>query len=185
MQWITYDGEEPIEPVLDILSLDDDVRNELLQLSHEIMGDVAMFCNSYPSIDVAFDVQDLDDVATGEPVEMIVTLERDIDEDDMDEDKRLGVVSAPLFPKEKKEGWWIVVGDTQTNTLFSLKCVTLQTSQKVKLEFLAPEEAGDYNLTLFCMSDSYLGCDQELSVPLNVAVGGDSDSDENDSDSDE
>ena len=47
------------------------------------------FCNSYPSIDVPFDVQDLDDVATGKPVEIIVTLERDIDEDDMDEDKKL------------------------------------------------------------------------------------------------
>ena len=181
-----YDGEEPIESVLDILSLDDDVRNDLLQLSDEKMGDVAMFCNSYPSIDVAFEVHDPDDVATGEPVEITVTLERDIDEDDMDEDEELGIVSAPLFPKEKKEGWWIVVGDTQTNTLFSLKRVSLQASQKVKLEFLAPEEAGDYNLTLFCMSDSYLGCDQELSVPLNVAVGGDSDSgSDDDSDSDE
>ena len=39
------------------------------------------------------------------------------------------------------------------------------------LEFMAPEEPGDYNLTLFCMSDSYLGCDQEYSVPISVAVG--------------
>ena len=45
------------------------------------------------------------------------------------------------------------------------------------LEFLAPEEAGDYDLTLFCMSDSYLGCDQEYSIPLSVAVG-ESDDDE-------
>ena len=36
---------------------------------------------------------------------------------------------------------------------------------------MAPEEPGDYNLTLFCMSDSYLGCDQEYSVPISVAVG--------------
>ena len=49
---------------------------------------------------------------------------------------------------------------------------------------MAPDEAGDYNLTLFCMSDSYLGCDQEYSIPLSVAVG-DSDSEEDESDSGE
>ena len=42
-------AKNPIEWVLDILLLDDDVRNDLLQLSDEKMGDVAMFCNSYLS----------------------------------------------------------------------------------------------------------------------------------------
>ena len=45
---------------------------------------------------------------------------------------------------------------------------------------MAPDEPGDYNLTLFCMSDSYLGCDQEYSVPISVAVG-ESDDDESSS----
>ena len=49
---------------------------------------------------------------------------------------------------------------------------------------MAPEEAGDYNLTLFCMSDSYLGCDQEYEVPISVAVG-ESDDDDDDSSSEE
>ena len=95
------------------------------------------------------------------------------EEMDEEEVKQLGVVSAPLFPKEKREGWWIVVGDTTSNTLHALKRVNLVQRQKAVLEFLAPEEAGDYNLTLFCMSDSYLGCDQEYSVPLSVAAGDD------------
>ena len=178
-----YDGEEPIESPLDILSLDDDVRNDLLRLPDEKMADVAVFCNSYPNVDVSFEVQDPDDVTAGDPVEVIVTLERDIDEEEMDEDElsQLGVVSAPLYPKEKKEGWWVVVGDTSTNTLQSLKRISLSRTQKVKLEFMAPEEAGDYDLTLFCMSDSYLGCDQEYSMPLSVAVA-DSDSEEDDDD---
>ena len=53
------------------------------------------------------------------------------------------------------------------------------------LEFLAPEEAGDYDLTLFCMSDSYLGCDQEYSVSLSVAAGDDSESDDDDNEEEE
>ena len=63
--------------------------------------------------------------------------------------------------------------------LFALKRVNLLQKQRIALEFLAPEEPGDYNLSLFCMSDSYLGCDQEYSVPLSVAVG-ESDASESD-----
>jgi pre-mRNA-splicing helicase BRR2 len=170
-----YQGEEPIESVFDILTLDDDVRNDLLRLPDEKMADVAVFCNNYPTVDVSFDVQDPDDVTAGDPVQIAVNLEREVDEDDMDEEEmsQVGIVSAPLFPGEKREGWWVVVGDTSTNTLYSLKRVNLHLKQKVSLEFLGPEEAGDYNLTLFVMSDSYLGCDQEYSVPLSVAVGDD------------
>jgi len=168
-----HDGDEPIEAVFDILTLDDEVRNDLLRLPDEKMADVAVFCNNYPNIDVTFNVQDADDVVASDPVQVVVKLEREIDEDDMEEDEinQLGVVSAPLYPKDKREGWWVVIGDTKTNSLFSLKRVSLHKTQKVTLEFMAPDEPGDYNLTLFCMSDSYLGCDQEYSVPLNVAVG--------------
>jgi len=178
-----FKGDEPIESVFDILSLDDDVRNNILRLPDEKMEDVAVFCNSYPNIDISFDIVDSDDISAGDPVEIHVKLEREIDEEDMNEMELscLDVVSAPLYPNEKHESWWIVIGDIATNTLYSLKRVSLQQTQSLKLEFIAPDEAGDYNLTLFCMSDSYLGCDQEYEVPLNVAVA-DSDSDESESD---
>mmetsp|Transcript_31860 Transcript_31860/g.64474 ORF Transcript_31860/g.64474 Transcript_31860/m.64474 type:complete len:2298 (+) Transcript_31860:111-7004(+) len=177
-----YEGEEPIESVFDILTLDDDVRNDLLRLPDEKMADVAVFCNNYPNIEVAFDVQDADDITASDPVQIAVTLEREVDDDDEDEidESEMGKVAASLFPKEKREGWWIVVGDTKTNSLLSLKRVNLLRKQKAVLEFMAPDEPGDYNLTLFCMSDSYLGCDQEYSVPISVAVG-DSDDDESSS----
>ena len=177
---VSYQGEEPIESVFDILTLENDVRNDLLRLPDEKMADVAVFCNNYPNIEVAFEVHDSDDITAGDPVQISVKLQREVDDEDYDEEideTQFGKVAAPLFPEEKQEGWWIVVGDTKTNSLLSLKRVTLQRTQKVKLEFMAPEEPGDYNLTLFCMSDSYLGCDQEYSVPISVAVG-ESDDDE-------
>ena len=49
----------------------------------------------------------------------------------------------------------------------------------MKLEFVAPE-AGEYAYTLFLMSDSYLGCDQEYELPLKVAEADDEDEDEDD-----
>jgi len=167
---VAHDLEEPIESVLDILTLDDDVRNDLLRLPDYKMADVAVFCNSYPSVDISFDVKDPDDVTAGDPVQVVVNLERDIDEamskDDLGD---LGKVSAALFPREKKESWWVVIGDTMTNSILSLKRVNLRHKQSVALEFIAPEEAGDYELTLFCMNDSYMGADQELNVSLSVA----------------
>mmetsp|Transcript_36533 Transcript_36533/g.88227 ORF Transcript_36533/g.88227 Transcript_36533/m.88227 type:complete len:2300 (-) Transcript_36533:2494-9393(-) len=182
-----YQGEEPIESVFDILTLEDDVRNELLQLPDDKMADVAVFCNNYPNIEVTYKVQDEEDVTTGDPVQIVVELEREVDEDEMTEEEvaDLGKVAAPLFPFEKKEGWWVVVGDTSTNTLHALKRVNLVQKQKVMLEFLAPDEAGDYNLTLFCMSDSYLGCDQEYSINVSVAQGDDDDDDSDDSEEEE
>lgn len=180
-----FEGEEPIESVFDILTLEDDVRNDLLQLPDEKMADVAVFCNNYPSIEVAFEVEDPDDVVAGEPVRIKINLEREVDEEDMDEESMasIGVVSSPLFPVERREGWWLVIGDTSSNSLLSLKRVSLQVKASVALEFIAPDEAGDHNLTLFCMSDSYLGCDQEHSVQIAVAPSNDDD-DEDESDDD-
>ena len=66
---------------------------------------------------------------------------------------------APRFPKEKEEGWWLVIGDASTNSLISIKRITLQLKAKVKLDFVAPEP-GEYAYKLYLMSDSYLGCDQ-------------------------
>jgi pre-mRNA-splicing helicase BRR2 len=182
---VAFKGEEAIETVFDILTLDDDIRNGLLRLSDEKMADVAVFCNNYPNVEISFEVQDPENVFAGEPVQVSITLEREI-EDDADEDdiEQLGKVSAPLFPGGKQEGWWISIGDTSTNSLLSLKRVLLKHKQRVVLEFMAPDEAGDHSLTLFCISDSYLGCDQEHAIPLSVAVGSDNDEASDDDDDD-
>jgi len=68
-------------------------------------------------------------------------------------------VHAPRFPKDKEEGWWLVVGDVAANSLLCIKRISLQLKAKVKLEFTAPEP-GEYAYKLYLMSDSYLGCDQ-------------------------
>merc|ERR1711862_818908 len=81
----------------------------------------------------------------------------------------------------------IVIGDTSSNTLHSLKRVVLdkRKGQRLVLEFVAPELAGDYNLSLFCMNDSYLGCDLEFSIELSVVAPGDTEDDNDDDDDDD
>jgi len=164
-----HDGEDQIETVFDILSLDDDVRNSLLRLSDEKMADVAMFCNTYPSVEVKYDLGNASDIVAGDTVALQVVLEREIDEDDEDAVQSLGEVCAPLFPDRKAEAWWIVVGDLSQDSIYSLKRVSLKHRKTVTVQFTAPDEAGDYDLTLFCMCDSYLGCDQEFNISLSVS----------------
>merc|ERR1739848_236908 len=103
----SYRGEDTVDSVLDILTIDDDKRNDLLQLPDRKMIDVAEFCNTYPNIDVSYQVLDKEYVTATDPVQVLVNLERDIEDDDIID---IGRVCAPRFPKSKQEGWWLVIG---------------------------------------------------------------------------
>ena len=61
------------------------------------MAEVAAACNRYPNIEVRYSVAGADEIETGDPVELIVELEREMD------DGELGPVLAPRFPKKKEE----------------------------------------------------------------------------------
>ena len=49
------------------------------------MSDVANFCNAFPNVEMTFEVQDADDLTASDPVSVIVTLEREDDEQEPDE----------------------------------------------------------------------------------------------------
>ena len=57
-------AEPPVESVFDILELDDDQRNNILQLSPEKMSDVALFCNAYPNIELTYEMNSEHEVWT-------------------------------------------------------------------------------------------------------------------------
>jgi len=165
----------PIENVLEILDLEDEDRDQLLQLPPAKMADVARFCNAYPNIDVNFEVQDSDSIVEGSAVTVIVVLEKEVDEDE-EEEEEVGLVVAPLYPKKKVEGWWLVIGEPDENKVHAIKRVNaFRHKSKARLDFVAPE-AGERSLMLYLIADSYLGCDQEYAVTINVAEG-DSDDD--------
>ncbi|XP_045467898.1 putative U5 small nuclear ribonucleoprotein 200 kDa helicase [Harmonia axyridis] len=162
--------DKGVETVFDIMELEDDDRAKLLQLSDAQMADVARFCNRYPNIELTYEVADKDNIHSGSSVHVNVQLER--------EDEVNGPVIAPFFPQKREEGWWVVIGDPKTNSLLSIKRLTLQQKAKVKLDFVAPSP-GSHNYTLYFMSDAYLGCDQEYKFSIDV---GDFESSGSDSD---
>eukprot|EP00252_Welwitschia_mirabilis_P011890 TRINITY_DN2641_c0_g2_i1.p1 TRINITY_DN2641_c0_g2~~TRINITY_DN2641_c0_g2_i1.p1 ORF type:complete len:1287 (-),score=253.33 TRINITY_DN2641_c0_g2_i1:150-3629(-) len=152
-----------IETVFDLVEMEDDERRELLQMTDEQLLDIARFCNRFPNIDLAYEVLESDDVRAGENVTVQITLERDLEGR-----TEVGPVHAPRYPKQKEEGWWLVVGDPSSNQLLAIKRVSLQRKAKVKLDFTAPQEVGDKTYTLYFMCDSYLGCDQEYEFTIDV-----------------
>ena len=52
----------------------------------------------YPNIELAYEVLDKDDLASGQTINIEVKLER--------EDEVTGPVIAPFFPTKREEGWY-------------------------------------------------------------------------------
>lgn len=168
--------EAGVESVYDVIDLEDDQRNQLLQMNGKQMRDVAAFVNSYPALDVNYELVK-GDYTAGSPITLKVVLTRDADEEDADDH----IAIAPYYPFKKLPNWWLVVGEQSTRQLLSIKKVTVNKSLAVKLEFTLPQGRHELKLSVIC--DSYLGADHDIAIePIDVAEGEESDSEE---DSDE
>ncbi|XP_027773780.1 DExH-box ATP-dependent RNA helicase DExH12-like [Solanum pennellii] len=141
-----------IETVFDLAEMEDDDKCKLLHMSDVQVRHIARCCNQFPIIHLKYNV------VGSHNVSVQVTLLRDTE---------VGPVIAPRYPGTKEEeGWWLVIGDTESNQLLAIKRVTLQRKSKVKLDFAAPAEAGTRNYTLYFKCDSYKGCDQQYNFTL-------------------
>ncbi|XP_063543869.1 U5 small nuclear ribonucleoprotein 200 kDa helicase [Cydia strobilella] len=163
--------DKGVETVFDVMELEDAARAKLLQLSPAEMADVARFCNRYPNVELVYEVKEERRLRVGKPIVVEVALER--------EDDVVGPVIAPFFPQKREEGWWVVIGAPKTNSLLSIKRVSLGKSARVRLDFVCGA-AGRHAYTLYFMSDAYLGADQEYKFHVDVAEAADDDDDDSD-----
>merc|ERR1711964_181270 len=157
-----------VEDIFDLMNMEDKPRADVLgKLTEQQQNDVARACNRYPCITLAYKVSNEDQLHAGGVARVNVKLERDV----VDEGS-LGPVIAPYYPKEKEESWWLVVGSEKDKQLLAIKRITLNAASKpvvnVKLDVELPAEAGKKSCTLYFMSDSYNGCDQEYKFDLKV-----------------
>jgi pre-mRNA-splicing helicase BRR2 len=161
-----------LEGVPDLIDMDDEARTKLLGLPPVRMQEVALACNAYPDIELKFSVKDSEKIKAGGRVNVNVSLERDPDEEETKGMSGVPKVVAPRYPQLKTEGWWLVIGNSKTNELISIKRVAMKKKKMtINLDFVAPSQPGDHTLMLYFMSDSYMGCDQEYEVPLKVGEG--------------
>ena len=153
-----------------------------LGLEQKQIRDVAGFANDkYPAPELSFDIVDPDSIEAGSPSTLMVTIQRQGEDDEEDDDGEVDLnVHAPYFPASKTENWWLVVGLEQTKELCGIKRVTLSKKKvQTKVEFIVPRE-GKHELTLMLVCDSYLGVDQVPTFEVEAAKGETDDEDESD-----
>jgi len=82
-------------------------------------------------------------------------------------------VHAPFFPEPHTESWFFVIGDESKNKLYGMakgSCPTLsdEPNSSITMRMPAPKDAGTYHLTLYVMSDSYIG--RDITQKLTMVV---------------
>ncbi|EGW35791.1 uncharacterized protein SPAPADRAFT_131497 [Spathaspora passalidarum NRRL Y-27907] len=150
-----------VETVYDIMSLEDEERDEVLQLEGDRLNSVANFVNQYPNIEISYEMDTATPCVANEPKEITIKIERD------EEMESLQVV-CDKYPSAREEGWWLVIGDAQLRQLYAIKRVSLGLeSQNFTLEFTVPTK-GKANLTVWSICDSYIDADKEINFDIEV-----------------
>ena len=143
-------------------------------LNNQQLADAARFTNErYPNVELTLELEDPENVVSGSPSYVDVSIEREVEED---EEPNLSV-HAPFYPAEKTENWWLVVGEESSKNLLAIKRVTIGRALKTRLEIVLPTP-GKHELTLFLMSDSYVGVDQAPTFEVDAAEGMEEDEEE-------
>ncbi|KAJ6106764.1 hypothetical protein N7512_010281 [Penicillium capsulatum] len=145
-----------------------------LGLNNKQLAQAAAFTNEkYPNIELDFQVEDPESITSGEPAYLKVKIQREVEEDEEPDT----VVHAPFYPSQKMENWWLVVGEESSKNLLAIKRVTIGHKLELRLEYVVPSP-GEHELTLYLMSDSYVGVDQAPTFTVTAAEGMDEDESE-------
>jgi pre-mRNA-splicing helicase BRR2 len=138
-----------------------------LGLDNSQLAQAAAFTNEkYPNLDLDFQVEDPENITSGEPAYLKIKIEREVEEDEEPDT----TVHAPFYPGKKMENWWLVVGDEKTKNLLAIKRVTIGRKLDLRLEYIVPTP-GEHELTLYLMCDSYVGVDQAPTFTVTAAEG--------------
>ncbi|SCM03506.1 pre-mRNA-splicing helicase BRR2, putative [Plasmodium chabaudi adami] len=151
--------------IYDLINSEDDIKDDLLNgLSEKEKGSIANFCNSFPILEVNYDIDLEKEYKINEIAQLNVNVDRDISDDDP-----VGYAHSTYLPFEKEESWWFVIGIKKLNLLLSIKKVSLlKQENNVKINFELPDKPGKYDIVMYLVSDSYIGCDQEYEFTMVV-----------------
>ncbi|VDN04716.1 unnamed protein product [Thelazia callipaeda] len=76
---------------------------------------------------------------------------------------------CPRFDKERKAGWIAIIGEKDTGEVLCCKRILpIVGSKKIILSFQMPRQLGRHIFTMFVMSDSYIGIDQEYNLYCDI-----------------
>ncbi|KAL5116913.1 Pre-mRNA-splicing helicase BRR2 [Pleosporales sp. CAS-2024a] len=145
-----------------------------LNLDQRQLADIANFTNNhYPNLELDHQLVDAESITSHSPAHVRVKVTRNLEDHEPPPTK----VHAPFYPPDKTESWWLVLADPTHHALLAIKKVTIARSLDTLLEFTL-EKSGPHDLTLYLVSDSYLGVDQAPSFRVEAAEGMEEDSEE-------
>ncbi|PSN63487.1 Sec63-domain-containing protein [Corynespora cassiicola Philippines] len=173
-------GIEDIDAFIDAMDEDENPNYEKLMKALEFgqreLSEAATFVNEYyPNVELSHEIVDADEITTNSPIRIKVNVTRNLDEEDQPKTE----VHAPFFPATKSENFWIIVGNPKENSLLAIKKVTIGRQVQTALDFTV-EQPGEHDLTLYLVSDSYLGADQGEDFKIVAAEGMDEDDEDED-----
>jgi len=162
-QIVEISKSHQVVDIPDLMNMEDDERASLFKeagFNETQIEEIAKASNKYPSITMKYELDKTKPILAGDTFNLQVSLTRDADE-------IFDFVNAPYYPKEKEEFWWIVVGDTNINKIYAIKRVNFPKNFKVDLKVTSPDE-GNHELSVYLISDSYIGCDQSEKFKVEV-----------------
>lgn len=151
-----------VETVFDLIEMDDTLRSKILQFSREQIQQLAASLNRFPNIEVEYQIEN--DVYVGSNVNLQIQF--NVEEDD--EAILSTPVFSPLFPETIYDEWWLIICDTKSNSILSIRRFPIQKTVSKTISFPAMKTPGKHNVTLMLMSDSIRGADQEYQVEIEV-----------------
>ncbi|CRG94529.1 pre-mRNA-splicing helicase BRR2, putative [Plasmodium gallinaceum] len=153
-----------IMDVYDLINAEDDKRDILLKhLNDNQKSEIANVCNIFPIIEVQYEIDLNRSYKVNEIAQLNLSIERDLTDD------AINFAHSLFLPFEKEEMWWIVVGIKKMNLLLSIKKISLLKSiNNIKINFELPDKPNLYDIVIYVINDSYIGCDQEYEFQINV-----------------
>ncbi|PVU91812.1 hypothetical protein BB559_003962 [Furculomyces boomerangus] len=84
--------------------------------------------------------------------------------------KNLGTAYCPKYGKFQYEGYFIIIGDMDTNSVLKINRLSNITTDKkrVELVFDTNTKSGSHCYTLFFINDAYLGIDQQFDFIVDI-----------------
>jgi len=160
-------GKKPLKTAIQFAKADPETRKGLQKFSDEEIADVEAFLKILPDVDVELivAVNDEEQIAESD----LITLEMVLTRKQVPDKEEVGLVHSPSFPFVKKESWWLLLGDDDSNRLFAIqKCSGQCKVVTEKIQFMAPPRAGTYSFDVYVMNDSYMEVDIHRTIKIEV-----------------
>lgn len=127
------------------------------------------FVRNLPWVDVTFTIQAVDDDSSAAQKDDIILApgtEYNVQVDFYRKGDVSLEVQSKKFPKRKDEGWFLCVGLKEE--LCGIKRVNIKRKGSSSVRLRTPNYQGNFVYTLFLISDSYLGLDQQYDIPVQI-----------------